>query len=121
MDGKQDATGVKCEDDEEAQEKKKLGLEQQWQERMNGIRECMFQEGPLFQVVLPDTSTCTEDCTLPSPTLTWEPPLCESFYPFISASRLSCSGPCFRHMLLQFADVTLLCRASDICCCKLLT
>ena len=59
MDGKQDATGVKPEDDEEAQEKKKLGLEQQWQERMNGIRECMFQEGPLFQV-LSDTSTCID-------------------------------------------------------------
>lgn len=111
MDGKQDATGVKCEDDEEAHEKKKLGLEQQWQERMNGIRECMFQEGPLFQVVLTDTSTCTEDCILPSPTLTREAPLCESFDLYISASRPSCWGfPGPAQGL-----------ASDICCCNLLT
>lgn len=69
--------GIKSDHDEEAQEKKKkkLKLEQQWQERMNGIREFMFQEGPLFQVMLPDTSTCSEVCTLPFPTLTLEHPL----------------------------------------------
>ena len=75
VDGEQDVKGMKSEDDEEAREKKKLGLEQQWQERMNGIREFMFQEGPLFQVMLPDTSTCSEVCTLPFPSLTLERPL----------------------------------------------
>ena len=74
---------MKSEDDEEAQEKKKLGLEQQWQERMNGIRECMFQEGPLFQVVLLDTSTCID---VPFP------PLPSHWSLYNSASRLSCWG-----------------------------
>ncbi len=59
MDREQDAEVIKAEDNEEAREERNLGLEQRWRERMSGIQGGMFQEGPLFQVLLPGTSQCS--------------------------------------------------------------